>query len=506
MEKTTDRGGAHWGTLLVICLGFFMINLDATIVYIATPSIMRGLGVGLDQVLWVYNGYLLAYAVLLITAARLGDLFGPRRLFIVGLWIFTLASAASGFAADGSQLVAARVVQGIGASLLAPQTLTLLTAIFPPERRGAALGFWGAVVGVALVAGPTLGGFIVTSLDWRWIFFLNVPVGVAAVIAAPRVIPAVRTGVTHGLDIGGIALSTAGLFPLVFALIEGERYGWAPWIWALLAIALAFLVAFAAWESRQREPLIPLALFRDLDFSLMTWVGVAFQFTIQAIFIPLSIYAQSVLGMSAFTTGLVFAPLSLASTIVAPLAGRFADRLGAVRLVVAGLAIFAAGIGWLALVARVDTTASTLAVPLVVAGVGMGALMAPMMSVAVRGLRPQDVAAGSGVLGTTRQIGSLIGAAVIGAILQQRLAAELAARAATMGHVPVAPELANAAFVAAMRPSIAVAVAVLFLAAFTTLLLGREWQTESVACWIGRHLGRFGGACRVSRPAAELSS
>lgn len=559
-SSAAQRASRHasWTTLLVICLGFFMINLDGTIVYIATPSLMKGLGLALDQVLWVYNGYLLAYAVLLITAARLGDLLGPRRLFVVGLWVFTAASAACGLATDAPQLIAARIVQGLGAALLAPQPLTLLTAIFPAERRGAALGFWAGVVGIALVAGPTLGGLIVTALDWRWIFFLNVPVGVGAALAATRVVPLVRTGVAHRLDVPGIALSTAALFPLVFALVEGQSFAWAPWIWALLAGGGALLIVFAAWEARQAEPLIPLGLFAHLDFSLMAWVGLAFQFAVQAIFIPLSMYAQSVLGMSAFSTGIAFAPLSIASTFVAPAAGRLADRIGGKQLVVGGLALFAAGIGWLALAAQPDSTGSTLTLPLTVAGIGMGLLLAPMTSVAVRGLRSHDVAAASGVLSTTRQIGSLMGAAVVGAVLQQQLSIEAAVRAATAaeqlpaslrprfidelihsvssGGVGVAapgldPAVAQQidalardvfdnAFVAAMRPSIAVAVGALLLAALTTLVLQRRTAASaspsvmsperargtalgtSIRCRLARHLGPLAADCRLDVPSA----
>ena len=201
-----------WPVLLVTVLGFFMIMLDTTIVYVATPSILSSLHASLDEVLWVFNGYLLTYAVLLITAGRLGDLFGPRQLFALGLVVFTAASALCGLSTDATQLIAARVLQGVGGALIAPQTLTILMAIFPPERRGAAFGITGAVIGVSTVAGPTLGGLIVTNWDWRWIFFVNVPIGILALLGTFLVIPDVRPGRRHRLDLIGVALSSASLF------------------------------------------------------------------------------------------------------------------------------------------------------------------------------------------------------------------------------------------------------------------------------------------------------
>src|SRR5438876_8462963 len=199
-----------WPALLVICLGFFMIMLDTTIVYVATPSILTSLQTSLDSVLWVFNGYLLAYAVLLITAGRLGDVFGPRNLFAAGLVVFTAASAACGLSQDAGQLIAARVVQGVGGAMLAPQSLTILTAVFPAERRGAALGIWGAVIGLSTVAGPTLGGLVVTYFDWPWIFFLNLPVGAIALVATLAIVPDVRPGRAHRFDVPGTVLASSG--------------------------------------------------------------------------------------------------------------------------------------------------------------------------------------------------------------------------------------------------------------------------------------------------------
>jgi EmrB/QacA subfamily drug resistance transporter len=427
MNDTRNR----WLVLLVTCLGAFMIMLDTTIVYVATPSIISGLGVPLDQVLWVFNGYLLAFAVLLITSGRLADLWGPRNLFVAGLAVFTIASALCGLSQDATQLIAARVLQGVGGALLAPQALTLLAAIFPPERRGAAFGINGAVVGLATVAGPTLGGLIVTGLDWRWIFFLNVPVGVLAIVASLLVIPDLRPGVRHRLDFVGVGLASASLFLLVFGLVEGQRYDWSPAIWSMLVAGVAALAMFLVWQTRRAEPLIPLRLFRERDFSLMSWTGAAMQFAMQGIFVPVTIYTQSVLGMTPLQSGLTMAPMSLVAGLVAPFAGRLADRIGGKYLLMAGLAIFGAGAGWIALSAGTGSRALDFLLPFVVIGIGMGLVFAPMMSVAMRRIIPRDAAAASGVLSTTRQLGSVLGIAVAGAVLQNQLAAALRDRALT---------------------------------------------------------------------------
>src|SRR5256712_8606773 len=315
--------------LLVTVLGFFMIMLDTTIVYVATPSILSSLHASLDEVLWVFKGSLLTYAVLLIPAGRLGDLFGPRQLFALGLIVFSAASALCGLSLDANQLIAARVIQGIGGALIAPQTITILMAIFPPERRGAAFGMTGAVIGISTVAGPTLGGLIVTNWDWRWIFFLNVPVGILALIGTFLVIPDVRPGRRHRLDLIGIALSSAALFAIVFGLIEGQRYEWGAitgWVTIPLVIGAGtvLFLAFLAWELRQAEPLVPLRLFRDRNFSLMNWTSLAMAFAMQGIFIPITIYTQSVLGMTPLQSGLTVAPMSLTAGHPAPLSPRVA--------------------------------------------------------------------------------------------------------------------------------------------------------------------------------------
>src|ERR687886_200690 len=263
-SKAAARQANPWLVLVFLSLGFFMILLDTTIVNIAIPSLITELHSSLDQILWVLNAYLLVYAVLLITFGRLGDLLGPRRLFTIGLVIFTGASALCGLAQDGNQLIAARVLQGVGGAILTPQTLTIITSIFPPERRGAAFGIWGAVAGVAAVTGPTLGGFLVTYVSWRAIFYVNVPVGIVALFGALFIVPDLRPGRHHRFDVVGVLLASAGLFGIVFGLVEGERYSWGQFwngitIPEIIAAGVIVLIVFVLFERFQAEPLLPLS-------------------------------------------------------------------------------------------------------------------------------------------------------------------------------------------------------------------------------------------------------
>jgi EmrB/QacA subfamily drug resistance transporter len=420
----------EWLVLVFLSLGFFMILLDTTIVNIAIPAMISGLNSSLDQILWVVNAYLLAYAVLLITAGRLGDFFGPRRLFALGLVIFTVASALCGLSQDGNQLIAARILQGIGGAILTPQTLSIITVIFPPERRGAAFGIWGAVAGVATVTGPTLGGFLVTYINWRWIFFVNVPVGLVALAGALLVVPDLRPGRRHKLDIVGVLLASASLFGIIFGLVEGERFNWGA-IWGpitipeIIAAGVVLFAVFIVFERFQAEPLMPLSLFSNRNFSITIWVSAAVAFGMLGFFIPVTIFFQSVLGFSALKAGLTFLPMSLVSMVVAPIAGRMSDRFGGKYILVAGLTFFAAGMGLVVLVISLNATQATFWGPAALAGLGLGMTFAPLTTVAMRNVKPHMAGAASGVLNTVRQVGGAIGSAVIGAVLQNRLATQL---------------------------------------------------------------------------------
>ncbi len=435
-----------WIVLVVLCLGFFMILLDLTIVNIAIPSIIDGLHATLDQILWVLNAYILAFAVLLITAGRLGDMFGPKPLFLLGLAIFTLASIACSLAQDPGQLIAARVLQGIGGAALTPQTLTMLTTLFPPDKRGAAFGIWGAIAGVASVTGPTLGGFLTTHYDWRAIFWVNVPVGIVALVLGISLVPDLRFNRVHGLDSVGVVVASTALFVGVFGLIEGQRYHWGTLSdllafdalgghWGLISIPTCFLLSlvlagcFLLWERGQAEPLVPLSLFRDRNYTLGNALSGIVSFGIIGLFLPLTIFLQSVLGFSAQKAGLALVPASLASMLVAPFSGRASDRYGGKYILMTGLTLFALGMGLVVWVASLTATALTFTVPLIVAGIGMGCTFAPMVTVTMRRVDPQQAGAASGFLNTVRQVAGAIGGAAVGAVLQDRLAAGLVTQA-----------------------------------------------------------------------------
>src|SRR3989475_5554735 len=426
-----------WLVLVVLVTGFFMIMLDTTIVNVAIPAMSAGLNTTLDQILWVLNAYILVYAVLLITAGRLGDLYGQRTLFAIGLAIFTIASALCGFVQNADQLIAARVLQGVGGALLTPQTLAILTTLFPPERRGAAFGIWAGAAGLATLAGPTVGGAIVTYIDWRWIFFINVPIGIAALVATFAIVPDVRPGRRHGWDIVGVILATAGLFGLVFGLIEGQRYNWGqvesyPFtIPEVIGAGVVLVILFIIWERYQAEPLVPLSLFADRNFTVANWIAAAISFGMLSAFLPITIYLQSVRGFSALVAGLTLAPMSLTSMLTAPFAGRLSDRIGGKYILMAGISLFTIGIGLIAYVAGPDSTWINFLVPAIIAGAGIGMTFAPMTTVAMRNIEPRVAGAASAVLNTIRQLGAAIGSAVIGAILQNQLATTLHNQAVT---------------------------------------------------------------------------
>ena len=421
-----------------------MILLDTTIVNIAIPAIIPALHSSFDQILWVINAYLLVYAVLLITFGRMGDIVGPRRLFIIGLIIFTGASALCGLAQDSNQLIAARVLQGLGGAIMTPQTLGILTLIFPPDRRGAAFGIWGAVAGIAAVTGPTLGGFLVTYVDWRWIFYVNVPVGIVTLLGAIFIVPDLRPGRRHRLDIPGVILASAGLFGVVFGLVEGQRYEWGTFwnfitIPEIIAAGVIVFLLFIVYERFQPEPLLPLSLFSNKNFSISIWVSAAVAFALIGFFLPITIFLQSVLGFSALKAGLTFLPMSLLSGITAPFAGRLSDRIEVRWILLTGLTFFAAGLGLVVYLISLSATQATFWGPAALAGIGMGMTFAPLTTAAMRDIRPQVAGAASGVLNTVRQLGGAIGSAVIGAVLQNQLASQLHDQAvAYSSQVPAA--------------------------------------------------------------------
>jgi EmrB/QacA subfamily drug resistance transporter len=430
--------GNPWAVLIVVSLGFFMTLLDLTIVNIAIPNMITKLNASLDDALWVINAYALVLAVLVITAGRLGDLIGPRIMFMGGIAVFTLASAACGAAQSPGWLIGFRAVQGLGAAMLMPQTLTIITNTFAPERRGAAFGVWGAVAGVATIAGPTLGGLLVTAFDWRWIFYVNVPIGVLVLLVTPVIIPDLRLGRRHRIDVPGVLLASGALVAICYGLVEGQRYDWGRInsflsIPLILGTGVVLLAAFLVVQrlTQDREPLVPFALFRDRNYSVVNWISGVLAIGMMGIFLPFTIYLQSVLGFSALKAGLAMAPASLISLPVAPVAGRMTDKIGGKYILMSGLILFGAGMGWLALIAQPTSTWPDFLAPLLVAGIGMGCTFAPLVTVAMRNIDPRMAGAASGVLNTVRQVGLVIGTATVGALLQNRLVSSMTSQATT---------------------------------------------------------------------------
>jgi EmrB/QacA subfamily drug resistance transporter len=431
----SSRRGNPWAVLIVVSLGFFMTLLDLTIVNVAIPNMIDRLHASLDDVLWVINAYALVLAVLLISAGRLGDMFGQRTVFFAGITLFTVSSAACGFAPSAGWLIAFRAVQGVGAALLMPQTLAILTMVFPPERRGAAFGIWGAVAGVATVAGPTLGGLLVTAFDWRYIFFINLPVGVIVLILTFLLIPDLRTGRQHSFDIAGVVLASASLLAICYALVEGQKYNWGTIkgfisIPLLLGVGLVLLGLFIYVQARRQdaEPLVPFALFRDRNYALMNLVAAFISIGMLGIFLPFTIYLQDVLGFSALKAGLTMAPASVVAMFVAPFAGRMTDKIGGKFILMTGLLLFACGMTGVVLIAKAHSAWYVFLAPQAVAGVGIGCTFAPLTTVALRNISPVMAGAASGMFNTTRQVGTVIGTAGVGALLQNRLVAGFASQ------------------------------------------------------------------------------
>jgi len=457
---STDRVAREtnpWLALAVICVGFFAILLDTTIVNIAVPTIIGDLRASFDEVLWVINAYLLVYAVLLIPAGRLGDRFGQRNVFAAGLILFTLASAACGLAQDPRQLIGARVLQGVGGGLLAPQGLALITSLFPENRRGAALGTFGGLNALAAIGAPILGGWILVNWGWRWIFELNLPVGLVAVTGLALFVPNLRSDRNRGLDPVGVLLVAAGLFALCFGLLEGERYDWSTisgpvTVPLVIGAGLGLLVIFAVWEARNPDGLVPVALFRLRNYVVGNLVTVCVAFAMLGMLLPLVLFFQAVLGLDPLGTGIALIPTFAGMLVAAPLAGRLADRIGGKSVLLAGTVVSAGGLGWVLLMASTTATSHTFIAPLVLTGIGIGITAAPLFTVTMAGIGREIAGAASGFVTANRQLGAVLGTALVGGVLQSQLSAALHERALELA--PRLPQPLRAGFVQALSTAV----------------------------------------------------
>jgi len=455
-------------TLAIASVAIFMVTLDNLVVTTALPSIRADLGASLEDLEWTVNGYTLAFAVFLLTGAALGDRFGRRRMFLVGIGIFTVASAAAALAPSTEALIAARAIQGLGGAIVAPLTLTLLSEAFPADKRGLALGIWSGIGGLAVALGPLAGGAIIESISWQWIFWVNVPVGLA-------LLPLARRGLaeSHGpagrLDLPGVGLATAGLLGIVYATVEGNSLGWgsATVVGSYLAGA-ALLVAFGLWEARSPAPMLPLRFFRSRAFSATSVVSLAMSFGIFGSIFLLAQFFQTVWGYGPLEAGLRTLPWTGMPMIVAPIAGALSDRIGSRPLMAAGLAFQAIAIAWLALVTETDVAYSALVPAFVLGGTGMALVFSPVANAILGAVRPDEAGQASGANNAIRELGGVLGIAVLAAVFS-----------ATGGYE------SGQAFVDGLAPALWVGAAVLAVGAVAALLVPAKPRSESAVAPVG---------------------
>lgn len=450
-----------WWTLAAVAFALFMIMLDNTVVNVALPAIQRELAITVSELEWVVTGYALSFAVLMLTGGKLADMLGRRLIFLVGLAVFTISSLFCGLADSATVLIVARVVQGVGAALMMPATLSIITAAFPPQQRGTALGIWAGVSALALAVGPLVGGLITEKIGWNWIFFINIPVGAIGMVAAIIIIRESRdTAHEQRLDLPGLLSSGLGLGALVYALIEGNSYGWtSPEILGLFAAAAALLAVFVVVELVQRLPMFDVRLFRNSTFVGANIVALMVSLAMFGVFFFISLFMQNILQYTAVQAGAAFLPMTLLIIVVAPIAGRLSDRVGSRWLMAGGMVLLA---GALLVFAQLEASSTfwTLLPAMLLGGVGMASTMSPMTAAALSSVPVDKAGVGSGMLNTFRQVGGTLGIALMGAIL-----------AAEPG---ITGPFAIVAFINGLHHALYVAAAVAFAAAVVAVLTVRS--------------------------------
>ena len=458
MPLTGTTGSSHRGWALALTsVAFFMTALDALVVVTALPAIHAGLGGSVSTLEWTVNAYTLPFAAGIITAAALGDKFGRRRMYVTGLILFTVASAACALAPDATALIGARVAQGLGAALVTPLSLTILAGVFPPERRGSIVGIWGAIGGLAVAGGPLVGGAVVQGLDWHWIFWINVPIGLAAAILSAVRLPESR-GPGRRLDIAGVALVAAGTVALAWGLVRSAGAGWgsAEVIGALVGGA-GLLSAFVAWERRVAAPMLPPRLLRNVRFAAANATGFMSMAAIASSAFMMSQFFQLGLGYSPLATGLRFLPWTAMPLLVAPVAGKLADRIGTRPLMSGGMVLQAAGLAWTALYVSTGASYADLVLPLIIAGVGISMVIPATPTAALGAVAPADLGTASGVQNTLQRFGAVFGVAIVTAVFS------------AAGHLGTA-----ASVVSGIRPGLLAAAGLSLLGALAALAVGRR--------------------------------
>ena len=494
-----DSERRAWHALWALLVGFFMIMVDSTVVSVATSSISTSLHAGVNGVLWVTSAYLLAFTVPLLIFGRLGDRFGPRRTYLAGLSVFTLASLWAGLSGSIEMLIAARVAQGLGAALLTPQSMSIITRLFPAARRGPAMGVWGATSGAAILVGPIIGGLLIGSLGWRWVFFVNVPLGVLAFALVWWFVPRLDT-TSQTFDILGVIAWGTGLFLVVLGVQQGETYHWGRIVGpitvpAVIVGGLVVLAGFVLWQHVQKSdaPLLPLKLFGDRNFSLANAAIIGAGFAINAIPFPLLLWAQISEGFTPFQSALLASPMAAFTIILAPLVGRALNHVNPRWIAVFGFVSFAGAILWASALITSQAAWGWVLLPVSLLGIASASVWSPLSVAAARDLPLELAGAGSGVYNSMRQIGGVLGAAGIAALMQARLAANLPGASATGASITLGavPPAMRAAFSTAMGqalllPGIVVAIAglsVLFLTPHHTV--AEQLAAEQVGAGVG---------------------
>jgi EmrB/QacA subfamily drug resistance transporter len=461
----SDRSQPSRGwTFAIVSVALFMVVLDNLVVTTALPSIRADLGATIQSLEWTVNAYTLSYAVLLLTGAALGDRFGRRRMFVIGLGLFTLASAAAALAPTTSALILARAIQGVGAAIVTPLTLTLLADVFPPEKRGLAIGAWSGVSGLGVALGPLVGGAVVDGISWHWIFWINVPVGLAVIPLAAR-----RLAESHGparqLDLPGLALGSAGLLGIVYGIVRGAELGWTstPVLGSLIAGA-TLVAAFIAWEARTAHPMLPLRFFRSRGFAAVNLVSLAMYFGVFGSIFLLAQFFQVTQGYSPLEAGLRTLPWTIMPMFVAPIAGMLSDRIGSRPLMATGLTLQAGAIAWLASISTPTVPYSELVIPFIMAGTGMALVFAPAANAVLNAVRPEEAGQASGATNAIRELGGVLGVAVLATVFAHN-----------------GSYASPAAYTDGMSAAIWVGAAVLFAGAIAALFVpGRRAQRAAV--------------------------
>jgi EmrB/QacA subfamily drug resistance transporter len=421
-QRFYSSANRKWWTLGAVAVGLFMIMLDNTVVNVAVPSIQRDLGVGLSELQWIVTGYALSFAALMMTGGKLADLFGRRRIFVIGIVIFTVSSLLCGLAESGESLIAWRIVQGVGAALMNPATLAIISATFPPRQRGMAIGIWAGVSALALAIGPLVGGLLTEHLSWSWVFLVNVPVGVLGVAASYLLIDESRdTSEEQRLDLAGLLTAGLGLFALTYGLIEANAYGWSSGrIVGSFAAAAVLLGSFVALELRQRVPMLDLTLFRNGTFAGANVVILMVGLAMFGVFFFVSLYMQNILGFSAVQAGAAFLPMTVLIILIAPIAGKLSDRIGSRWLMTGGMTLIGVQLLYYSTLGT-DAKFWSLLPALLIGGVGMSLTMTPSAAAVIGSVPVDKSGVGSAVMNSMRQVGGSIGVALIGAIMAAKI-------------------------------------------------------------------------------------